>query len=87
MREDKLSAKKIRGFKNKKAIKTGLIYLSLTLGGVTMILPFLWMISTSLKSYSSIFIFNLADIQWIPKAVYWKNYVDVWKVVPFAVSG
>ena len=84
MREDKLSPQKIKGFKNRKAIKTGLIYLSLTLGGVTMILPFLWMISTSLKSYSSIFIFNLADIQWIPKVIYWKNYVDVWKVVPFA---
>ena len=84
MREDKLSAKKIQGFRNKKAIKTGLIYLSLTVGGITMILPFLWMISTSLKSYNSIFIFNFADIQWIPKSIYWKNYVDVWKVVPFA---
>ena len=84
MREDKLTAKMIKGFKNRKAIKTGLIYLSLALGGVTMILPFLWMISTSLKSYNSIFIFNLADIQWIPKAIYWKNYIDVWKVVTFA---
>ncbi len=84
MREYKLSAKNIKGFRQKKAAKTGLIYLSLALGGVTMILPFLWMISTSLKSSSSIFIFNLADIQWIPKPVYWKNYVDVWKVVPFA---
>lgn len=84
MREDKLSAKKIKGFKNRKAAKTGLIYFSLALGGVTMLVPFLWMISTSLKSSSSIFIFNLADIQWMPKPVYWKNYVDVWKVVPFA---
>ena len=84
MREDKLSAKKIQGFKNKKVAKAGLIYLSLALGGITMILPFLWMISTSLKSSSSIFIFKMADIQWIPKHVYWKNYVDVWKVVPFA---
>ena len=59
-------------------------YLLLTLGGITMILPFLWMLSTSLKSYSSVFIFNLADIRWIPDPLYLKNYIDVWKVVPFA---
>ena len=59
-------------------------YIFLTAGGITMFLPFLWMLSTSLKSHSSIFIFNLSDIQWIPKPIYWKNYLDVWKVVPFA---
>ncbi|MDP2929852.1 MAG: carbohydrate ABC transporter permease [Candidatus Omnitrophota bacterium] len=59
-------------------------YSLLILGAITMILPFLWMISTSLKSYSSVFIFNMKDISWIPHPVYWKNYIDVWKVVPFA---
>jgi len=59
-------------------------YIILVLGGITMILPFIWMLSTSLKSFSSIFFFNLADIKWIPNPVYWKNYIDVWKVVPFA---
>ena len=49
-----------------------------------MILPFVWMLSTSLKSYSSVFIFNLSDVKWLPDPVYWKNYIDVWKVVPFA---
>jgi multiple sugar transport system permease protein len=63
--------------------KTG-SYSLLILGAVTMILPFLWMISTSLKSYNSVFIFNIKDINWIPHPVYWKNYIDVWKVVPFA---
>jgi ABC-type sugar transport system, permease component len=56
----------------------------LILGAVTMVLPFAWMISTSLKSYSSVFIFNVGDISWIPKPIYWKNYLDVWHVVPFA---
>lgn len=58
-------------------------YLFLIAGGLTMLVPFLWMISTSLKSYSSVFIFNLTDIQWIPNPVYFKNYIDIWKVVPF----
>jgi len=65
-------------------LRKGAIYLFLIIGGATMVIPFLWMLSTSLKSYSSVFIFNLADIQWIPKSMYWKNYIDVWKVVPFA---
>lgn len=59
-------------------------YSLLILGAITMVLPFAWMISTSLKSYSSVFIFNINDIKWIPDPVYWKNYIDVWKVVPFA---
>ena len=54
------------------------------LGTLSMVLPFLWMISTSLKSYASVFIFNVSNIQWMPNPVYWKNYIDVWKVVPFA---
>jgi multiple sugar transport system permease protein len=68
----------------KDFLKGSFSYTLLVLGGITMILPFLWMLSTSLKTYSSVFVFNLSDIQWMPKPLYWKNYVDVWKVVPFA---
>ncbi|MFA6320969.1 MAG: carbohydrate ABC transporter permease [Candidatus Omnitrophota bacterium] len=84
MRDEKLLAKKVKNVRQKKALKTSLIYVFLVLGGVTMILPFLWMVSTSLKSYNSVFIFNIKDIQWLPNPVYWKNYIDVWNVVPFA---
>lgn len=84
MRDEKLLAKKVKNIRKKKALKMGLIYSFLILGGITMVLPFLWMISTSLKSYNSVFIFNIKDIQWLPDPVYWKNYIDVWKVVPFA---
>jgi multiple sugar transport system permease protein len=84
MRQEVLLAKKVKVSRKNKATKKALIYLFLALGGVTMILPFIWMISTSLKSYNSVFIFNLKDIQWIPNPVYWANYIDVWKVVPFA---
>ena len=84
MREEASLAKKVRISKNRKALKKVLIYTFLTLGGVTMILPFLWMISTSLKSFNSVFIFNISAVQWIPHPMYWKNYLDVWKVVPFA---
>lgn len=69
----------IREIKNR-----ALIYAFLIAGSVTMVVPFFWMISTSLKSYSSIFVFNINDIKWLPSPVYWNNYIDVWKVVPFA---
>lgn len=68
----------------KRALHKFIVYTILTLGAVTMMLPFIWMLSTSLKSYSSVFIFKITDIQWIPSPIYWKNYFDVWKVVPFA---
>lgn len=70
--------------KLKKFLKNSGSYMFLAIGGVTMMVPFIWMLSTSLKSYSSVFIFNLSDIQWLPSPVYWRNYIDVWKVVPFA---
>ena len=60
------------------------IYALLILGGVTMLFPFMWMLSTSLKSFSSVFMFDLSKVQWFPVPLYLKNYIDVWKVVPFA---
>ncbi|MBU0605928.1 MAG: carbohydrate ABC transporter permease [Candidatus Omnitrophica bacterium] len=75
----KLVSGRARTFLNKSAI-----YAFLIIGGVTMVIPFIWMLSTSLKPYSSVFIFNVGDIQWFPSPVYWKNYIDVWRVVPFA---
>ena len=39
-------------------IETILTYLILTPGAATMVLPFLWMVSTSLKSLSEVFVFH-----------------------------
>ncbi len=75
----KLVSGRAREFLNKSAI-----YAFLIVGGLTMMIPFIWMLSTSLKPYSSVFVFNIGDIQWFPSPVYWKNYIDVWQVVPFA---
>jgi len=69
----------------KSAAGKTLVYFFLILGAVTMIIPFAWMFSTSLKPYASVFIFNINQIQWIPSPVYWGNYINVWKVVPFAI--
>lgn len=42
---------------------------------LVMVVPFLWMLSTSLKSSTEVFDF---PIEWIPKVVYFENYGRVW---------
>ncbi|MBC8401422.1 MAG: carbohydrate ABC transporter permease [Candidatus Marinimicrobia bacterium] len=46
------------------------------------ILPFLWMLSTSLKGYENIFSLPL---KWIPDKIHWENYVKVFQAMPFLV--
>lgn len=66
--------------KRARTIKQLSLYSILTLTSVFMILPFLWMISASLKAEHEIFGF---PIKWIPETFYWSNYVDVWTKIPF----
>ena len=71
--------------KRAKAKKEGFLkaitYAILILGGITMIMPFLWMISTSLKEPQAIYAF---PPKWIPDPVIFTAYLKIWKVVPFA---
>ena len=55
-------------------------YIILTVGGITMLFPFLWMISTSLKEPGAVFTF---PPEWIPRPIIWRNYADAWHAVPF----
>lgn len=63
-------------------MKKTLAYILLTVGGITMIIPFLWMLSTSLKEPTSVFTysFNL-----IPKPLILDSYIKIWQLkhVPF----
>ncbi|GAH54781.1 unnamed protein product, partial [marine sediment metagenome] len=43
-------------------------------------LPFLWMLSTSLKPSNQIFIF---PPKWIPHPFKWSNYPEGWTILPF----
>jgi multiple sugar transport system permease protein len=42
---------------------------------IIMVLPFLWMLATSLKKPIEVFAY---PIQWIPKVFHWENYKEVW---------
>ena len=51
----------------------GLISLLTVLGVGVMLLPYFWMVSSSLKTGAEVF--DL-PIQWIPNVIQWKNYPD-----------
>lgn len=48
-------------------------------GGLIMTLPFFWLISSSLKEPSKIYVF---PPQFIPDPIRWQNYVEVFNAVP-----
>lgn len=58
-----------------------LLHAIIWLGAVMMVLPFLWMLSTSLKSQGEAMVY---PPQWIPNPIHWSNYVDVVQSFPFA---
>lgn len=56
-------------------------YAVLTAGGLTMVAPFFWMVSTSLKNVATAQIY---PPQLFPTNPLWSNYVDIFVQVPFA---
>lgn len=55
-------------------------FTTLTLMGIIFALPLYWMIATSLKVESQIFVFPPV---WIPNPLKWQNYVRAVTVIPF----
>lgn len=56
-----------------------LIYAILILGAFLAILPFFWMISSSLMTLG-----ETINKQWIPQIPQWENYVEAWTEAKFA---
>lgn len=57
-----------------------LLHAGLIAGSVVMVLPFLWMISTSLKAPAEVFTYPPV---WIPRPPVWENYSRTVSVMPF----
>jgi multiple sugar transport system permease protein len=57
-----------------------IVYILLIVGGVFVSIPFVWMVSTSLKTLGQTFHF---PPKWIPSPVVWSNYADVFDALPF----
>lgn len=57
-----------------------IIHIILIIGSVAMLLPFLWMILTSLKTLTES---TTIPPTILPKSMKWSNYKDVWNLLPF----
>jgi len=64
----------------KRAISNTLAYLLLSIGAFISLIPFIWMISTSLKARTEVFAFPPT---FIPTTLRWDNYTNVFSSFPF----
>lgn len=61
------------------AVATALLYLAVTAGAVVMLLPFYWMVASSLMSLPEII---ARPPVWFPQAPRFQNYADLARVLP-----
>ncbi|MBR0407767.1 MAG: carbohydrate ABC transporter permease [Clostridia bacterium] len=55
------------------------IYIVLTALALFTLIPFVWMLSSSLKLDREVFAYPM---KWIPETIRWENYVLIWQKVP-----
>ncbi|WP_238650345.1 carbohydrate ABC transporter permease [Paenibacillus piscarius] len=56
-----------------------LVYALLALTVLAMLVPYIWMLSSSLKLNKDVFSFPM---QWIPANPRWENFQDIWTRIP-----
>jgi multiple sugar transport system permease protein len=66
--------------RSQETMTAGVWYIILSIFGVALALPLIWLISTSLKTGAQTFIM---PPQWIPDPVVWQNYPEAFEAVPF----
>lgn len=64
------------------AVEKGLVYFLLTVGAVTTVFPFVWMILSSLKSSAEV---QQMPPTFFPRVWHFYNYVRVWAAAPFGI--
>ncbi|CAM4128921.1 carbohydrate ABC transporter permease [Lederbergia lenta] len=64
----------------KKRFKFTIAHLCLIIASAFFLVPFIWMVSTSLKPITQIFSY---PPEWIPSPFQWANYIDAIEYIPF----
>lgn len=64
-----------------RVLTTTLWYLLLICGAILMLLPFGWMLLTSLQPAATTL---TMPTNWLPQSLQWINYQQVWQLAPFA---
>ncbi|WP_176085422.1 carbohydrate ABC transporter permease [Martelella sp. HB161492] len=72
----------MRIFGHKIKLSRILVYVLIIAITAIMLLPFVWMLSASLKLNREVFEF---PIHWIPQHPRWQNYVDIWTKIPLGL--
>lgn len=67
--------------KTKSKTKQGLLLLVLLMLALLTLIPFFWMLSSSLKQNNQVF---SVPMKWLPEVFKWENYVEIWKLVDLA---
>jgi multiple sugar transport system permease protein len=60
------------------------LYAGLIVGALAMMIPFLWMVQTSLKTRSEVF--SSAPFSF-PTGLHWENYTNMWNALPGVTFG
>ncbi len=60
--------------KQKRLLTHTLSHIVLLIGAFTMLLPFIWMLTTSLKDLSEVFVL---PPKWLGKRLVWENYLQI----------
>lgn len=66
--------------RTQKATLDVLWYVVIIVLALAVMVPFIWMIVTSLKSQTEVFVYPPT---WIPQKAQWQNYLEVWQKAPF----
>lgn len=67
-------------FRARKMFRSTISHLVLLAGLTIMVVPFFWMLTTSLKEMWEVF---TPQMQWLPGNPVWSNYSDAWMYAPF----
>ena len=77
---DMVENKKYKSKSRNALIGKIIVYVILLIITAVMIIPFLWMLSASIKSDREVFMMN--PFVWIPEVPKWDNYVRIWTKIP-----
>lgn len=72
--------KKFRSKRRNAIAGKTLVYVILLIITAAMIVPFLWMLSASIKSNREVFLMD--PFVWIPEQPKWDNYIKIWTKIP-----
>lgn len=77
---EKTDTKKYSSKSRNALIGKIILYLILIIITIIMAIPFLWMLSASIKSDREVFKMN--PFVWIPEVPRWDNYIKIWTKIP-----